>query len=69
MKFLSFLDKAQFRAANRQVQERTEPVPIATHGGGDSVIAGLKPEADENFFTIITRAKEQLQSPKSEIWD
>ena len=68
MKFLSFLDKAQFRAAARQVKESQGVASAPPMSGDDDAIAGLKPETDENFFDVITRAKNELQSPKSEIW-
>jgi hypothetical protein len=60
---LSFLDKAQFRAAARQVSENAA---VIEHK--DDAVAGLKPESDGNFFDVINRAKNELQSPKSEIW-
>lgn len=61
VKFLSFLDKAQFRAAARQVKETQDL-------RNDDAIDGLRPETDDNFFDIITRAKNELLSPANQIW-
>lgn len=62
------MDKAQFRAASRQVQENVRKSCETAAGDESDAVAGLKPEADENFFDVITRAKNELTSPKSEIW-